>query len=120
MNLYDGGSITNQVSSAISGGVSGGEVLNVLNAGTIQGASFSNGVALNGGGSVSNQAGGLIKGGIDGIYGAGGTVSVINAGTILGAPASNAASVSNGVALNAGGSVNNQATASTVRVAQSA
>jgi hypothetical protein len=109
VNLYDGGSITNQVSSAISGGVSGGEVLNVLNAGTIQGASFSNGVALNGGGSVSNQAGGLIKGGIDGIYGAGGTVSVINAGTILGAPASNAASVSNGVALNAGGSVNNQA-----------
>jgi hypothetical protein len=109
INLYAGGSVTNQTGGKIIGGVAGGG-LAVVNAGSITTGATGNGVFLDtGGGSITNQTGGSIRAGTDGIYGynaSGGVATVVNAGTITGSTTNKTAA---GVFLIGGASVTNQA-----------
>ncbi|GJE57434.1 autotransporter-associated beta strand repeat-containing protein [Methylobacterium thuringiense] len=74
----------------------------VTNSGTIQGGTSSNGVNLNNGGTITNQAAGLIAGSNGGIISAGSSAAIItNDGTIR------ATAQSDGIMLGAGGTINN-------------
>ena len=108
VQLLDGGTVINQVSGTISGKLQGikvgsasNQAGNVTNAGTITGLdpSFSDGILLLSGGTVTNQAGGTISGAVGIEVFAAGTVS--NAGTITGN--------TDAINLGKGGTVNNQA-----------
>jgi glycosyltransferase involved in cell wall biosynthesis len=95
-----GGSVTNQTSARITGGIDGVQMGGpgaISNAGTISGS--SNGVVLSGGGSVTNQSDGEITGGNLGVRVSGGGL-VVNDGSIAG--------YSNGILEDAGGSITNQ------------
>ena len=103
---FAGGSIT--ASGAVGGGFSSGAGVyvtgasgTVTNNGTLTGAAY--GVAMARGGTVTNTS--KINGGEDGIIVQGGTGKVTNSGAIL-------ATVDDGMALDGGGTVTNQAGAS--------
>jgi Hint domain len=108
IGLFAGGYVTNQSGGTITGTVAAygyrfGAAVTVVNAGNILGASTGTnaaGVALLGGGTVINQAGGTITG-YDGIYGTAIALTVINIGDISGYNHI-------GVALYAGGYITNQ------------
>jgi hypothetical protein len=122
--LQAGGVITNQAGGSISGydGVRAGAAATVVNTGVIAGAvgigtgGYSNytftysprlaaGVALDAGGSVTNQSGGTISG-YDGVSAAAAAV-VVNAGVITGETAVSGVNAS-AVYFGDGGSVTNQ------------
>ena len=90
VELFNGGTVVNQVGGTISGQQSGIDIENnagtVTNAGTItaqQGFSGSNGIFVFEGGTVNNQAGGTISGDT-GIFIGTNAGTVTNAGTITG------------------------------------
>lgn len=102
-----GSTVTNQAGGLIDGwrGVTFNPAGTVSNAGTIRGIG-NIGVAMFGGGSVTNLAGGVIRSDTHGVYG-NATTAIINAGQILGGTDD----FEQGVLLNAGanGSVDNRA-----------
>ncbi|WP_158922592.1 Hint domain-containing protein [Acidisphaera sp. S103] len=123
--LQAGGVITNQAGGTISGydGVKAGAAATVVNAGVIAGTvgigayssyTFSYaprlaaGVALDAGGSITNQSGGTISG-YDGIIASSDPVTVVNAGIVAGAYTRSYYGA-DGIYLKAGGSVTNQVT----------
>jgi hypothetical protein len=133
--LQAGGVITNLSAGRISGydGVNAGAAATVVNTGVIAGSmtaatavsttvsggntyfntstpnpGLAAGVFLQAGGSVSNQSGGTISG-YDGVKVSGAAGTVVNAGVIAGAYFSGAGAA-DGVYLQAGGTVTNQAT----------
>ena len=100
------GTVTNLAGGVISGGdaVGGGNV-SVTNAGTILGSSTS--IFIGGAGSVTNEAGEVIEGGTAvGSYGA--PITVTNSGLIVGT--ANTSTNGQGVRLDQGGTVVNNAT----------
>jgi hypothetical protein len=93
------GTITASNATAVYGAAGGAAT--VVNAGVITGN--TGGIALDAGGSVTNQSGGAIYGSDEGIVGDGSAVTVVNAGSIVG--------YGIGVYLDAGGGITNQSAA---------
>jgi T5SS/PEP-CTERM-associated repeat protein len=110
--LFGGGYLSNAATGVISSSGNGNAVRvqgaagTIVNVGTlIDDYTGRSAIALQVGGRVTNQAGGLIQGSAwNGIYGTGGAVTVVNAGTIAGDAGG---SSHNGILLEAGGAITN-------------
>jgi hypothetical protein len=103
--LLDSGGVSNAAAALINGfyiGVAIDSGGSVVNAGTIEGVSTSQGygVVLSSGGSVTNLTGATVSGGHDGIEAFTNAASVYNQGLVTGGSRS-------GIALDAGGAVTN-------------
>jgi aspartate 1-decarboxylase len=109
--LSAGGSVTNHSSGSISGftGIYDSQALSVVNDGSIVGP-LGGGIVLNSGGLVDNVSSSSIILGIDGVEINGNAGTVVNDGSIAGTGIANGFGF--GVALFAGGSVTNAASAS--------